>query len=87
MVMPIISWVIVGAIGGWLAGYILTKNTAFNMMDVILGMVGALVGGWLSTTFLNADPAGISVLSIVSALVGALIVAFIYEKVTGKSAQ
>jgi hypothetical protein len=37
--------------------------------------------------FLGVDPAGISVWGIVSALVGALIVAFIYEKVTGKSVQ
>lgn len=85
--MGIISWIIVGAIGGWLAGYLLTKNTAFNVMDVVLGMVGAVVGGWLSSTFLNVDPTGISLWSIVSALVGALLVAVIYQKVTGKSAQ
>ena len=85
--MGIISWIIVGALGGWLAGYILNKNTAFNVMDVILGMVGAVVGGWLSSTFLGVDPTGISLWSIVSALVGALLVAIIYQKVTGKSAQ
>lgn len=83
--MGIISWIIVGAIGGWLAGYILTKNTAFNIMDIVLGMVGALVGGWLSTMFLGVTMEGISVLGIVSALVGSLIVALIYMKVTGNS--
>ena len=85
--MGLISWIVVGAIGGWLAGYVLEKNTALNITDVILGMVGAIVGGWLSGMFLGVEPSGISPLGIISAFVGALIVATVYKKMTGKTAQ
>jgi uncharacterized membrane protein YeaQ/YmgE (transglycosylase-associated protein family) len=88
MVMSLLSWIVVGAIGGWLAGYILSRNTALNWMDVVLGMVGALVGGWLASLLLNFDiAAGISPMGIVAALVGSLIVAFAYEKMTGRAVQ
>lgn len=83
----LISWIIVGAIGGWLAGYALHRNTALNIADVILGMVGAVVGGWLASMFLAVDVNNLSPLGILAAFIGAVIVAFIYEKVMGKPAQ
>jgi len=85
--VSLVSWIIVGAIGGWLAGYALKRDTTFNLKDVILGMIGAIVGGWLVRTFMAVEPEGISPLAIIAAFVGALIVAFVYEKVTGKSVQ
>lgn len=87
MIMNLISWIIVGAIGGWLAGYVLKRDMAFNMKDVILGMIGAIVGGWLVRTFYDTAIEGISVLSVLVAFIGALIVAWLYQKLTGKSAQ
>lgn len=85
--MGLISWVIVGAIGGWLAGYVLHKNTALNIADVVTGMIGAVVGGWIGSMFLAVDIQTFSILGILAAFVGAVIVAVVYEKVTGKAAQ
>lgn len=81
----IIVWLIVGAIAGWLAGYIMSKDTGFQIMDLVLGVVGALVGGYLGSMLLNYEPAAISVGGIAMATIGALLVAFIYKKITGKS--
>jgi len=82
-----ILFIVVGAIAGWAAGYALHRDTAFNVADVILGVVGALVGGWLSSLLLQVDLNTVSPLGLVMAFIGAVLVAFIYEKVTGKAAQ
>jgi uncharacterized membrane protein YeaQ/YmgE (transglycosylase-associated protein family) len=83
----LISWLVVGAIAGWLAGYILKKDTSLSIMDILLGILGAVVGGWLSGLVMGTDIATFSVLGIVFAVIGALILAFGYEKLTGRSAQ
>ena len=82
-----ISFIVVGAIGGWLAGYALHRNTALNIMDVVLGVIGAVVGGWLAGMLLSIDVQTLSIMGILAAFVGAVLVAVVYEKVTGKSAQ
>lgn len=86
MVMGLISWLVVGAIGGWLAGYVLTKSTAFNLTDIVLGLVGAVVGGWIGNMMGLGVEGGISIATVLMAFVGSLIVAWGYKKITGKSA-
>ncbi|MFN8423411.1 MAG: GlsB/YeaQ/YmgE family stress response membrane protein [Anaerolineae bacterium] len=84
--MWVLAWVVVGAIGGWLAGYVTTKNMAFNWIDIVLGMVGAVVGGWLLSIFgISSD--GLSIGSILAAFVGAVLITWIYGKVTHKTIQ
>lgn len=83
MLMALLSWIVVGAVGGWLAGYALHRDTGFDLMDVVTGMIGAVVGGWLVGLATGVDPAGISALNIIAAFVGALLVAFIWSKVRG----
>jgi uncharacterized membrane protein YeaQ/YmgE (transglycosylase-associated protein family) len=85
MLTQLIMWIIIGAIGGWLAGYIMTKNTAFNYMDVLLGMIGAVVGGFIVYNVLNITSN--LLLNIAAAVIGSLLVAFIYKKATGKSLE
>ena len=85
MLSFIVVTLIVGAIAGWLAGYIMSKDTGFQLMDVVLGVVGASVGGYLGSMILDYEPAAFSVPGIIMATIGALLVAFIYKKVTGKS--
>ncbi|MFQ5460108.1 MAG: GlsB/YeaQ/YmgE family stress response membrane protein, partial [Anaerolineae bacterium] len=78
----LIMWIVIGAIGGWLAGYVLTKDTKLQLNDVILGMVGAVVGGWLFRLVLGT-PRGNLLYSILAAFVGAVIVDWIIRKVSG----
>jgi uncharacterized membrane protein YeaQ/YmgE (transglycosylase-associated protein family) len=81
----LIVWIVVGAIGGWLAGYIVTRDTALRINDLVLGMIGAVLGGWLFQQAGIGD--GGMAMGIVAALVGAILVAWIYKQVTGKSAM
>src|SRR2546430_12195624 len=58
--MGIIAWIIVGLIAGWLAGLIM-KGGGYGLIgDLVLGLIGALVGGWLFSVILpSAEPSGL----------------------------
>ena len=73
--MSILSWVIVGLIAGFLAGKVMRKGGYGLIGDIILGVVGGLIGGWLATSVLHIGKAvnGINVESILVAFVGAVI--------------
>jgi uncharacterized membrane protein YeaQ/YmgE (transglycosylase-associated protein family) len=77
--MGILATIIVGLIAGFLASLIM-KARGGLLMDLILGVVGGFVGGWLSSLFLGANlMSGINITSIIVALVGAIIVLFLYR--------
>ena len=72
MLSVLIWWIIVGLIAGWAAGKIMKGGGYGPFMDTILGMVGAVVGGWIFNA-LGIYPAGGIVASILVAIVGAII--------------
>ena len=49
--MGVISWIILGLIAGWLAGFFVNKPGSGIWMNIALGIVGAVVGGWLLNLF------------------------------------
>jgi len=82
--MGIIAWIVLGAIAGFLANMIVGGREGL-IGTIILGIVGAVVGGWLAGTFLKLkDPTGINVESIVVSVIGAIIVLFVYRAVVGR---
>jgi uncharacterized membrane protein YeaQ/YmgE (transglycosylase-associated protein family) len=77
--MGILATIIVGLIAGWLASLIM-KARGGLLMDLILGIVGGFLGGWLSGLFLHINTmTGVNLTSIITALVGAIIVLFVYR--------
>ena len=74
--MGILSWIIVGLIAGWLAGLVMKGGGYGVVGDIVLGIIGAIVGGWLGATFLGLGVSGINIESILVAAVGAIIVVF-----------
>lgn len=82
--MTLLAWLVVGAIAGFLASEIMGTREGLVMM-VILGIVGAIVGGWVAADVLKiADVTGINLTSIIVAIVGAVIVIVIYDAVVGR---
>ncbi|MFB4360133.1 GlsB/YeaQ/YmgE family stress response membrane protein [Pantoea sp. BS_8] len=80
--MGIISWIIFGLIAGILAKWIMPgKDGGGFIITIILGIVGAVVGGWISTRLGYGTVDGFNFGSFVIAVIGALIVLFIYRKV------
>ena len=75
--MTLVAWLVVGAIAGFLASEIMGAREGLVMM-VVLGIVGAIVGGWIAADVLKiANVTGINLTSIVVAVVGAVIVIFV----------
>ena len=84
--MGIIAWIVVGAIAGFITNMLMGGREGV-IETILLGIVGALVGGFLAGTVLKvADVTGINVESIVVAVIGAIIVVAVYRMVTGRRA-
>jgi uncharacterized membrane protein YeaQ/YmgE (transglycosylase-associated protein family) len=85
--MSIIAWLVVGAVAGYLAGFLVKGDEGLGVIGhIVLGIVGALVGGFLASTLLNKDmTSGINVETIVVAVIGAVIVVLVVGAVTGRS--
>lgn len=82
--MGIISWIIVGAIAGFLANLVMGSRQGLLMM-IVLGIVGGLVGGFIASSVLNLGAVdGINVASIVIATLGAILVIFVVNFFTGR---
>jgi len=74
--MGIIIWLIVGGIVGWLASLIMRRDGSQGIvLNVVVGIVGALIGGWLIGPMLGAGSIneGFSVMSFIVSLIGAVI--------------
>src|SRR5207244_5828729 len=82
--MGFIAWIIVGLIAGWLAGLIM-KGGGYGLIgDLILGLIGALIGGWLFSIILpSAEPTGL-IGSIIVATIGAVVLVGIGGLVRGR---
>ncbi|MBK6429309.1 GlsB/YeaQ/YmgE family stress response membrane protein [Candidatus Amarolinea dominans] len=84
--MGILAWIVVGLIAGWLASQVMRGGSYGVIGDIILGVVGALIGGFLAANLLNMPDAvnGINVTSILVAFVGAVILIAILRMVSGR---
>ncbi len=87
--MGILSWIIVGLIAGWLAGLVMKGGGYGIVGDLVLGVIGALVGGFLAANLLGMGDAvnGINITSILVAFVGAVVVVLIARLLTGRRAM
>jgi uncharacterized membrane protein YeaQ/YmgE (transglycosylase-associated protein family) len=84
--MGILAWIVVGLIAGFLASQVMRGGGYGLIGDIIVGVVGALIGGFLASTLLNMPNAvnGINVTSIIVAFVGAVILLAILRAVGGR---
>jgi uncharacterized membrane protein YeaQ/YmgE (transglycosylase-associated protein family) len=85
--MGIVSWIVLGAIAGYLAGFLVRGDERLGVIGhIVLGIVGALVGGFLARVVLGIDPidGALDISSIVAAVVGAVIVVWVVGMFTGR---
>ena len=83
--MSIIAWIVLGAIAGYLAGFLVKGDEGLGIIGhVILGIVGALVGGFLAGVLFNSNPIDgpLDISSIVVATIGAIITVVVVSAVT-----
>ena len=77
--MSFIAWIVLGLISGFIASKLVNKSGEGFLMDIVLGIIGALVGGWLFNEFGMAGVTGVNLYSMLVAVVGAVVVLVIYH--------
>ncbi len=77
--MSIIAWLVVGLIAGFIASKVVNHTGEGVILDIVLGIVGAFVGGWLFNTFGHAGVNGLNLYSVFVAVVGAVVVLSVYH--------
>ena len=75
----ILIWILLGAIAGWLAGQIMKGRGFGTLGNIVVGIVGSFVGGWLAGQLgiSGAATGGLSLASIVTAVLGAVVLLFL----------
>lgn len=84
--MSIIGWIVLGLIAGFIASKIVNKRGEGLVLDIILGIVGAVVGGWLFALFGAEGVTGFNIYSMFVAVLGAVVVLIIYHAIAGQRA-
>ena len=79
--MSILAWLVLGLIAGFIASKLVNKSGEGVVLDIVLGIVGAFVGGWLFTTFGAAGVTGLNLYSMLVAVVGAVVVLVVYHAI------
>jgi len=77
--MSFLAWIILGLIAGFIGSKVVNKSGEGVLLDIILGIVGAIVGGWLFTAFGAQGVTGLNIYSIIVAAIGAIVVLVIYH--------
>jgi uncharacterized membrane protein YeaQ/YmgE (transglycosylase-associated protein family) len=77
--MSFLAWIVLGLVAGFIASKLVNKNGEGLVLDILLGIVGAIVGGYLFQFFGMAGVTGLNMYSILVAAVGAVVFLFIYH--------
>jgi uncharacterized membrane protein YeaQ/YmgE (transglycosylase-associated protein family) len=84
--MSIIAWVILGLVAGFIASRIVNKTGEGLILDIVLGVVGAIVGGFICSVFGASGVTGLNLYSLLVSVVGAIVVLVIYHAVVRRTA-
>lgn len=82
--MSIIAWIILGLIAGFIGSKIVNKSGEGMLMDIVLGIVGAIVGGVIFSFFGAAGVTGLNIYSLVVSIIGAVVVLWLYHAIAGR---
>ena len=84
--MNVFAWIILGLIAGFIGSKIVNKSGQGMIMDIALGVVGAIVGGVIFNFFGAAGVTGLNIWSLLVSIIGAVVVLWVYHMVSGRRA-
>ena len=79
--MSFLAWIVLGLLAGFIASKIVNKQGEGWLLDVVLGVAGAVVGGWLFGILGASGVSGFNLYSLLVAVVGAIVVLFTYHAI------
>jgi uncharacterized membrane protein YeaQ/YmgE (transglycosylase-associated protein family) len=77
--MSFLAWIILGLIAGFIGSKLVNKRGEGMFLDIVLGVIGAVVGGWVFHFFGAAGVTGLNIYSLVVAVIGAVLVLVVYH--------
>jgi uncharacterized membrane protein YeaQ/YmgE (transglycosylase-associated protein family) len=83
--MSIIAWLILGLIAGFIGSKIVNRSGEGVLLDIVLGIAGAVVGGFLFSVIGAAPVTGLNVYSLVVAVIGSIVVLVVYHAITSRN--
>ncbi len=85
MIWNIISWIIFGALAGWLASIIMrTDEEQGAMGNIVVGILGAIIGGGIARALIGTSVTGFNLPSLIIAILGAMLLIFLLQLFTGR---
>jgi len=82
--MSLIVWIVLGLVSGFIASKLVNKSGEGMLLDILLGIVGAVVGGWLFHAFGMPGVTGLNVYSLLVAVIGAVLFLVAYHALTSR---
>ena len=82
--MSIIGWLILGLISGFIASKLVNDSGQGLVLNIVLGIVGAIVGGFIFSSFGGAPVTGFNLYSMFVSIIGAIVVLFLYHMIAGR---
>ena len=79
--MSILAWIVLGLIAGFVGSKLVNKSGEGMMLDIVLGIVGAIVGGWLFNIFGASGVNGLNLYSLLVAIVGSVVLLVTYHAI------
>jgi len=79
--MGILSWIVLGAIAGWIGSMLVNKSGEGLFRDIVLGIIGGIVGGWIFAAVGSTGVTGFNLWSLFVAVVGAVVVLALYHAI------
>jgi uncharacterized membrane protein YeaQ/YmgE (transglycosylase-associated protein family) len=83
--MSIIAWIVLGLIAGFIASKIVNHTGEGVLLDIVLGIVGAVIGGWLFNRFGQSGVTGLNIYSLFVAVIGAVVFLLLYHLITRRA--
>jgi uncharacterized membrane protein YeaQ/YmgE (transglycosylase-associated protein family) len=82
--MSIIAWLVLGLVAGFIGSKLVNKSGEGVLLDIVLGIIGAVVGGFVFNTFGGSGVNGFNLYSLVVAVIGSVLVLVIYHTIVGR---
>jgi len=79
--MSIVAWIVLGLVAGFIGSKLVNKTGEGLVLDIVLGIVGAVVGGWLFSLFGLSGVTGFNLYSLVVAVIGAVVLLLVYHAI------
>jgi uncharacterized membrane protein YeaQ/YmgE (transglycosylase-associated protein family) len=79
--MSILAWIVLGLIAGFIGSKIVNNSGQGLILDIVLGVVGAVVGGWLFGIFGGSGVTGLNLYSLLVAVIGAIVVLVVFHAI------